>query len=91
MGLFITGHYTEQAGISILAHGRFPMGAVSILAYLTECSSEMSGFFYIRFQTQHKAIVPGHFREILAEQLCPSSQDMTRIDFMTSTESYRAP
>lgn len=43
---FITGHYMEQAGISILAQGRFPMGAVSIfLAYLAECSSEMSGFF----------------------------------------------
>lgn len=42
----------------------FPVGAVSIfLAYLTPCSSKKSGlFWYIKFQSQHKAIIRVHLR-----------------------------
>ncbi len=63
MGLFITIHYMEQTGVSILTRCGVSSGCCKyFLAYLTPCSSKMSGFFfsYIKIQTQHKAIVPVH-------------------------------
>lgn len=65
---FITVHYVEQTGISIPTRCGVSYGCYKyFLAYLT---SEMPGFlFYIGIQTQHKAIVPVHLRNIGREAL----------------------